>query len=156
MKGLLHKKLTKKGFTLAELLIVVAILAILVAVSIPIFTTKLADAKKATDEANLRACKALVANAIITEEYPDESWMNNGTYKTAMAVFDAENGCLVPSVVGIKGYGKGSNAKGFTNNMSNPALKYQANITSVENGCLYITVYKENNDFIIQWGPVSL
>ena len=38
MMKLMNKKLTKKGFTLAELLIVVAILAILVAVSIPIFT----------------------------------------------------------------------------------------------------------------------
>ena len=49
MIRLLHKKLTKKGFTLAELLIVVAILAILVAVSIPIFTSKLDEAKRATD-----------------------------------------------------------------------------------------------------------
>lgn len=41
MMKLMNKKLTKKGFTLAELLIVVAILAILVAVSIPIFTSRL-------------------------------------------------------------------------------------------------------------------
>ena len=32
-------KKNKKGFTLAELLIVVAIIAVLVAISIPIFTT---------------------------------------------------------------------------------------------------------------------
>ena len=57
MMKLMNKKLTKKGFTLAELLIVVAILAILVAVSIPIFTSKLHDAKDATDTANARAAK---------------------------------------------------------------------------------------------------
>ena len=49
------KKMNKKGFTLAELLIVVAIIAVLVAVSIPIFTSQLEKAREATDEANLRA-----------------------------------------------------------------------------------------------------
>ena len=34
-------KKNKKGFTLAELLIVVAIIAVLVAISIPIFTSQL-------------------------------------------------------------------------------------------------------------------
>ena len=34
-------KENKKGFTLAELLIVVAIIAVLVAISIPIFTSQL-------------------------------------------------------------------------------------------------------------------
>lgn len=155
MKRLLRKKLTKKGFTLAELLIVVAILAILVAVSVPIFTSKLADAKKSTDEANVRACKTLVANAIITEEYPDESWINNDTYKTATAVYDAEKGCLVRSVVGLKGYGKGSDAEGFTNNTDSAELVFWASNTAIKNGCLYVTVYKENNYFVIFWAPTE-
>ncbi len=47
-----------KGFTLAELLIVVAIIAVLVAVSIPIFTSRLEKAREATDVANLRAAYA--------------------------------------------------------------------------------------------------
>lgn len=54
----LKKKLNKKGFTLAELLIVVAIIAVLVAVSIPIFTTQLEKAREATDLANIRAAYA--------------------------------------------------------------------------------------------------
>ena len=49
------KKLNKKGFTLAELLIVVAIIAVLVAISIPIFTAQLNKAKYAADEANARS-----------------------------------------------------------------------------------------------------
>ncbi len=44
-----------KGFTLAELLVVVAIIAVLVAISIPIFTSQLHKAQVATDQANLRA-----------------------------------------------------------------------------------------------------
>lgn len=45
----------KKGFTLAELLVVVAVIGVLVAISIPIFTQQLHKAKVATDWANLRA-----------------------------------------------------------------------------------------------------
>lgn len=44
-----------KGFTLAELLVVVAIIAVLVAISIPIFTSQLHKAEVATDWANLRS-----------------------------------------------------------------------------------------------------
>ena len=52
------KYLHKKGFTLAELLIVVAIIAVLVAVSIPIFTGRLEKARLAANEANIRSAKA--------------------------------------------------------------------------------------------------
>ena len=50
----------KKGFTLAELLIVVAIIAVLVAISIPIFTAQLEKSREATDVANIRAAYAEV------------------------------------------------------------------------------------------------
>ena len=50
----------KKGFTLAELLIVVAIIAVLVAIAIPIFNTQLEKAREATDAANIRAAYAEV------------------------------------------------------------------------------------------------
>lgn len=54
MISTLKKKLNKKGFTLAELLIVVAIIAVLVAISIPVFTSQLEKAREATDAANIR------------------------------------------------------------------------------------------------------
>ena len=57
MINLMHKKLNKKGFTLAELLVVVAIIAVLVAIAIPIFTGSLKDAQKATNLANARSVK---------------------------------------------------------------------------------------------------
>ena len=46
---------SKKGFTLAELLIVVAIIAVLTAIAIPVFSSQLEKAKKATDLANVRS-----------------------------------------------------------------------------------------------------
>lgn len=55
----------KKGFTLAELLIVVAIIGVLVAISIPIFTSQLRKARLATNQANARAgYAAAVAEAL--------------------------------------------------------------------------------------------
>ena len=51
-------KNNRKGFTLAELLIVVAIIAVLVAIAIPIFTNQLEKAREATDLSNIRAAYA--------------------------------------------------------------------------------------------------
>ena len=53
------KKLnTKAGFTLAELLIVVAIIAILVAIGIPVFSTAMERSRETVDLANIRAAYA--------------------------------------------------------------------------------------------------
>lgn len=59
-------KENKKGFTLAELLIVVAIIGVLVAVSIPIFTAQLEKSRLATNKANCRSAKAIVVSQYLT------------------------------------------------------------------------------------------
>ena len=66
----------RKGFTLAELLIVVAIIGILVAISIPIFTSQLEKSREATDLANARSAYAEVMAAAITD---DTTATHNGT-----------------------------------------------------------------------------
>lgn len=60
------KKMNKKGFTLMELLIVVAIIAVLIAISIPIFTTQLEKSREAVDAANIRSAYAEVSVAYLT------------------------------------------------------------------------------------------
>ena len=59
-------KKKRKGFTLAELLIVVAIIAVLVVIGIPIFTSQLEKSREATDAANIRTQYALVMAEAIT------------------------------------------------------------------------------------------
>ena len=59
-------KENKKGFTLAELLIVVAIIAVLVAISIPIFTSQLEKSRDAVTVANLRAAYAEASSEFLT------------------------------------------------------------------------------------------
>lgn len=62
-------KKNNKGFTLAELLIVVAIIAVLVAIAIPVFTTQLEKSRESTDIANLRAAYAAGTTAALTGYY---------------------------------------------------------------------------------------
>ncbi|MEG2260745.1 MAG: prepilin-type N-terminal cleavage/methylation domain-containing protein [Raoultibacter sp.] len=59
MNGMIKKvRGDKKGFTLAELLIVVAIILVLVAIAIPLFTNATASANKAVASADIRVAKS--------------------------------------------------------------------------------------------------
>ena len=57
-----------KGFTLAELLIIVAIIAILVGISMPIFTSQLEKSRRAVDKANARNIEAVLGVAAYSYE----------------------------------------------------------------------------------------
>ncbi len=104
----MKKIMNKKGFTLAELLVVVAIIAILVAVSIPIFTSQMEKSREATDIANLRAAKG----EAVTMYLSDDSF-TGGNY-------DADSGKLI-SGTPAKTYGKGTALVG---NSSNTQFSY--------------------------------
>lgn len=59
------------GFTLAELLVVVAIVAVLVAVAIPVFTGALGSTEEATCDANRRSVKSMYTTAWLLDQNRD-------------------------------------------------------------------------------------
>ena len=63
------KKNNNKGFTLAELLIVVAIIAVLTAIAIPVFTSQLEKSRESVDLANIRSYYAEIVPAIMTGDF---------------------------------------------------------------------------------------
>lgn len=79
------KKLTnKKGFTLIEMLVVIAIIAILVAIIIPVVSSSTAKAAAATNAANLRSIKAEATTEVLsgvanTDGYVSVNKAENGT-----------------------------------------------------------------------------
>lgn len=94
------KKLTnKKGFTLMEMLIVVAIIGILIAIAIPTFNNALTKARISADEANLRSYYAEVMTNYMLKDSADKenklsayvtgttpTYENNKTNITAVSV----------------------------------------------------------------------
>lgn len=79
----MFKKLNKKGFTLAELLVVVAIIGVLVAISIPIFTAQLEKARDAVSIANIRSAYAEAQTAVLTKTTSDSDFDGNVKYTAA-------------------------------------------------------------------------
>lgn len=90
-----------KGFTLAELLIVVAIIGVLVAISIPIFSKQLEKSRDAASIANIRSAYAEAVNYAIeyngySKRYPEylgqdigngiKIWVNSTGYVSAVQI----------------------------------------------------------------------
>ena len=119
-------KNNRRGFTLAELLIVVAVIAVLVAVSVPILTSRLEKSRESTDMANMRSAKAEAVVMMLEE--PDL----NGTVR----FFAADRGILVTSGnrAAVDPYGRGTGAVGEEENTQDgyePATNYSGAIIRV-------------------------
>ena len=73
------KKMNNKGFSLIELIIVIAIMAVLVAIIAPNLTKYLGRSKKETDKKNLDEIKKQVKNVISEAAIDDEQVISGGS-----------------------------------------------------------------------------
>ena len=119
---------------------------VLVAISIPIFTSQLEKSREATDVANMRAAKAAAVTAYLSEEAP--VWTKDATtgavsYYTGTLYYDATNGVLT----GTKptGYGKGTNTDG-----GNTELGYKPG-TSVAGQVITVAIDKASGAVTLAW-----
>ncbi len=89
------KKMNKKGFTLAELLIVIAIIAVLIAIAIPTFAGALENARRQTDHANIRNAYAMVQAANLQDgDFYTEAGVLDSSKRTVTELYFQQDGTL--------------------------------------------------------------
>ena len=122
----LKKKLGKNGgFTIVEMLIVVAIIAILIAISIPMFTAALERTRHAVDDANRRDAISLGNIEYLTMQHV-EGWMPAAGLDYGYQVDEEGStpvsggadyqGHLIANAVGVAAKCTGSGTNSCTNN----------------------------------------
>lgn len=94
-----EKLKNRKGFTLAELLIVVAIIAVLVAIMVPVFGTSRAKAVHAKDLANVRSKYA----ELVADKMGEADGFNATTGKMDIALNDIKAGITTSDVTETSG-----------------------------------------------------
>ena len=67
----LRNRRNRKGFTLAELLIVVAIIAVLVAIAVPLFVGQITKAEESVKKANIRTVRGEAVIYILSMATPE-------------------------------------------------------------------------------------
>lgn len=124
-------KQNKNGFTLMEMLIVIAIIAVLIAVAIPVFASQLEKAREATDLANVRSAYAQVSTEALLGDSEATATVN---LKQKQADWQSVDPVNIGGIVHSKSQGDTVNWKGVAE----------------PNGTCVVS-YKEDYGIILNW-----
>lgn len=124
-------KQNKNGFTLMEMLIVIAIIAVLIAVAIPVFASQLEKTREATDLANVRSAYAQVSTEALLGDSEATVTVN---LKQKQADWQSVDPVNIGGIVHSKSQGDTENWKGV----------------AAPNGTCVVS-YKEDYGIILTW-----
>ncbi len=124
-------KQNKNGFTLMEMLIVIAIIAVLIAVAIPVFASQLEKTREATDLANVRSAYAQVSTEALLG---DSETTVTVDLKQKQADWQSVDPVNIGGIVHYKNQGNTENWKGVV----------------APNGTCVVS-YKEDYGIILTW-----
>ena len=124
-------KQNKNGFTLMEMLIVIAIIAVLIAVAIPVFASQLEKTREATDLANVRSAYAQVSTEALLGDSEATVTVNLKQKQADWKSLDPVN---IGGIVHYKNQGDTVNWKGV----------------AAPNGTCVVS-YKEDYGIILNW-----
>ena len=128
--GIIMKQ-NKNGFTLMEMLIVIAIIAVLIAVAFPVFASQLEKAREATDLANVRSAYAQVSTEALLGDSETTVTVN---LKQKQADWQSLDPVNIGGIVHYKNQGDTDNWKGV----------------AAPNGTCVVS-YKEDYGIILTW-----
>ncbi len=153
--------LKKRGFTIAELLIIAAIVGFLVAVSIPLFTAQLEKTRETADIHTMRAAASLgqqfyyegVTNKESAEKAGMQWWSGSNTSKSnAFAIYIPDKGAFSDKDyndsidAGLKAYGKGTKFDGGKDLMREGNLRVYDPTLDYTNAVVQVSIFPNGDD----------
>lgn len=120
-----------RGFTLAELLIVVAIVGVLVAISVPIFNRHLESSREAVDLSNVRSAYSEVMAAVISED--DEHAVKVVTLKQKIEKWQSKDPVTIAGITHSNNEGDTANWIGYPVAGGECEVSYQAGVGVILN-----------------------